>query len=534
MGVPADLRTVLEQCLSEEASTENLEIYLPTVRQIITSLLQGLRGKQSIYRRMVSDHRHKSSSERGTPATSTHDRTESRSSRSSRRERAGESTTSLHRSQLSRTIDNDKDVVYARRSTGRRDPGLSTSTSTTNSDDPLPPPHPPPTGGLPPPPVQQNPATPDRNGIHHERASDTPRQRPTPAPLESTTRSDYFGAVDDHSAAKGSPPPPPLHSPPPVPASVKRYSLVDKPAPSPVVVIDEPTSPATDPNGPATPPPDVPTTLEVMQTPGVANSLAALKKSDTLERRASKRFSTYNISKMTGGSARDRLARGANSNRRSLAVSSALTPGELAVLTEVDEPEATGLRRDGSSRSRKTASRPVTPDVSSTPPVPPLPSTPSRTPEPTPNVAIVESSSSTAQVAVGDALPASPSSRSFVVFLQLGREVKKAVIEPGLSFSSLRVLFVDKFSYNPGMDNFPAIYIRDPSSGVQYELEDMDEVKEKCLLSLNIERAYHLFSCVFASLIIRNCSTRSNQATHRCTDFDIVAGYQGSTNDFRS
>ena len=62
------------------------------------------------------------------------------------------------------------------------------------------------------------------------------------------------------------------------------------------------------------------------------------------------------------------------------------------------------------------------------------------------------------------------------------------MIEPGLSFSSLRVLFVDKFSYNPGLENFPAIYIRDPSSGVQYELEDMDEVKQKCLLSLNIER----------------------------------------------
>jgi hypothetical protein len=57
-----------------------------------------------------------------------------------------------------------------------------------------------------------------------------------------------------------------------------------------------------------------------------------------------------------------------------------------------------------------------------------------------------------------------------------------------MSFVSLWVLFVDKFSYNPGLGNFPAIYIRDPSSGVQYELEDIEEVKEKCLLSLNIER----------------------------------------------
>jgi hypothetical protein len=70
----------------------------------------------------------------------------------------------------------------------------------------------------------------------------------------------------------------------------------------------------------------------------------------------------------------------------------------------------------------------------------------------------------------------------------VGREVKKANVEPGLSLSSLRMLFVDRFSYSPGMDNFPAIYIRDPSSGVQYELEDVEEVKEKCLLSLNIER----------------------------------------------
>ena len=76
------------------------------------------------------------------------------------------------------------------------------------------------------------------------------------------------------------------------------------------------------------------------------------------------------------------------------------------------------------------------------------------------------------------------------VFLQVGRVVKKTSIEPGLTFSTLRVLFVDKFSYSPGQDNFPAIYIRDPSSGVQYELEDVDEVKEKVLLSLNIEREF--------------------------------------------
>ncbi|EDR14081.1 uncharacterized protein LACBIDRAFT_229313, partial [Laccaria bicolor S238N-H82] len=257
MSVPNDLRNVLEQCLAEDATSDNLEIYLPTVREIITNLLQGLRGKQSIYRRIMSDQRHRSG-EQG------HERTET-------------------------------------------------------------------------PPVLIEPSSPQMNGA---------------------------------SSTEMSP-----HEPP----------------------------------------------------PAVANSLAALKKNDVLERRASKRFSTYNISKMTGAS----------------------------------------------------TTRELTPEVNSRAPlVPPLPVTPSRTPEP---VTLAADS----QRIGADSLSADPS--RITVFLQLGREVKKVVVEPGLSFSSLRVLFVDKFSYNPGLENFPAIYIRDPSSGVQYELEDTDEVKEKCLISLNIE-----------------------------------------------
>ena len=98
MSVPDDLRNVLEQCLAEDATPENLAIYLPTVRQIITNLLQGLRGKQSLYRKIVSDHRHKSE-----PSTSGRERSgatnESRTStRPSRREGSHRSQASLSRS----------------------------------------------------------------------------------------------------------------------------------------------------------------------------------------------------------------------------------------------------------------------------------------------------------------------------------------------------------------------------------------------------------------------------------------------------
>lgn len=79
--VPEDLRAVLEQCLAEDANQENLDIYLPEVRQIITNLLQGLRAKQSIYRRIVSDHKHRSGASEGGERTSTRPRSHRTGSR---------------------------------------------------------------------------------------------------------------------------------------------------------------------------------------------------------------------------------------------------------------------------------------------------------------------------------------------------------------------------------------------------------------------------------------------------------------------
>ena len=159
-----------------------------------------------------------------------------------------------------------------------------------------------------------------------------------------------------------------------------------------------------------------------------------------------------------------------------------LTPNDLAVLTEDDE-EAAESSNDlaSSNRRQRSRSRSVVPDTEP-PQVTGLPTTPE------PVLDVGDPSSGLRR------LPSDSS--QITVFLQLGREVKKVKIEPGLTFSSLRVLFVDKFSYNPGLENFPAIYIRDPSNGVQYELENTDEVQEMCLLSLNIERAFIFYSYI--------------------------------------
>ncbi|THH17833.1 hypothetical protein EW146_g3043 [Bondarzewia mesenterica] len=52
-SIPQELRTVLEGCLSQDASTQVLAQYMPQVRQILFNLLQGLRSKQPAYWRAV-------------------------------------------------------------------------------------------------------------------------------------------------------------------------------------------------------------------------------------------------------------------------------------------------------------------------------------------------------------------------------------------------------------------------------------------------------------------------------------------------
>ena len=71
--------------------------------------------------------------------------------------------------------------------------------------------------------------------------------------------------------------------------------------------------------------------------------------------------------------------------------------------------------------------------------------------------------------------------------MKLGNDVKKIEYDGDISIPALRILFTEKFQYNPGMDDFPNIYIRDPNIGVFYELEDLSEIKDKSVLALNIE-----------------------------------------------
>lgn len=450
LAIPDDLRNVLEQCLAEEASPENLDLYLPNVRHIITSLLQGLRSKQGIYRKIHRD--------------SGHERTDSRSSRTNGTRREGPQRSSGSRSHLQ-----DGSDGTTRRTKKRETP--ITQLGTNGSGEFV--------GGFNPALAEHLTGQSDDSGTY----SDSQRRYERPNPASSLNQVSTYDTPsneppelppDSRSAtpAAEDPPPPPA-SPPLVPPNVKRYSLVDKPLErppeAPPSVSIQPSSPLIGQDGVDSPQSENPTLPDPPAS--VAKSLAALKSNDVLlERRASKRFSTYNISKITGGSmSRERSLRSTTThpNRRSLAANTNnLTPGELAVLTEVDDEESGYV--DGPQ---------------------PVPQSPDHIGQPLPTSKILEPPA----LQDGKQGPSLFSSK-ITIFLQLGREVKKVAVEQGISFATLRVLFVDKFSYNPGLENFPAIYIRDPSSQVQYELEHMDEVKDNCLLSLNIERKSVIFS----------------------------------------
>jgi hypothetical protein len=76
------------------------------------------------------------------------------------------------------------------------------------------------------------------------------------------------------------------------------------------------------------------------------------------------------------------------------------------------------------------------------------------------------------------------------VFLQLGSSTRRTFVSVvDLTLQSLRLLFVEKFQFNPGGDTFPDILVTDRDTGVRYILEEgMQDIIEGTVLTLDVER----------------------------------------------
>ncbi|KAH8919459.1 AIP3-domain-containing protein [Atractiella rhizophila] len=492
LSVPDQLRTCLEACLSsEEVSPATLEIHLPQIREIIIGLLQGLKGKQQIYRSIVAERRARESKPIPPPDNNSVPG-------------SPPSGSAVLNDANGRPVHN-RSISRVSRASQASEPGS--------------------TG------VPSRPTTPaNANGSVRRGSSMTASE----ATATSAARR-IGGSMDEHSAAAGYPGMGNNNNVPPLPSLADRPKSVaavssenrdppfippDRPAtslpPAPAIPPLPPASPLFPETAPPPPPPPPPEIRmpERHDTPPLPpeppseaqmNSLAALQKSDVLARRASKRFSAYTFNKMTGapggkgdasygiGSAMMNLTGGAGGSGKEGDAGRELVNGTKEERRRLKEEEK--RRRARGARERKgtmptLASEDVSEEkedeVAAETEVPPVPSLASKgaepvsttiTPPPLPQINTVtptrrESSSSESEIKV---------------FLQLGREVKKCKIDSSPTISSLRMLFMERFQYNPGMETFPSIYIRDTKVGVQYELEDMTEVQDGCVLSLNIE-----------------------------------------------
>ncbi|KAG6108228.1 hypothetical protein E4U31_007835 [Claviceps sp. LM219 group G6] len=82
--------------------------------------------------------------------------------------------------------------------------------------------------------------------------------------------------------------------------------------------------------------------------------------------------------------------------------------------------------------------------------------------------------------------------KDLTLFLQYKSKVKKMVLAEGhdeISIGRLQLAFIEKFSWNTQQNgtDLPEIYIQDPVSGVRHELEDLADVKDRTVLVLNVE-----------------------------------------------
>ncbi|KAI9055896.1 hypothetical protein LZ554_000834 [Drepanopeziza brunnea f. sp. 'monogermtubi'] len=462
-NVPELLRHILESTLSQEASVESLEKYLPRIRDIIITLLHGLKRKQQKLRQKQAKESANQNGDGSVPRTS--------------------SMSSVNSSGTGLTTLLDQGI----QSSFQRDDENPENRSSTNQND----------GNVPP----------------RTSSSSTSNRRMA---LERDQSKGSFASSHSMSSStmQNMPVLPPYHEEAPLPSL-----------------------PPDDFNVNDFPPPPPPAKTQ--------NALAALQRGGELERRASRRYSAYQISKHLGASpngvpmmppaqnspipnrgrndAREsmRAVQNRGDQRHTRQQSSRLiidnSPARIPsrVLEESSPAPSPALPPPSDSTDSPSAKTPTdkyrspnyeldaTPSATlQGPPSEPSPSFPMQTfdaanklqrPDtPKEQGPSTRQSPSTVERRRYTPEPTPPLGKELTIFLQYKTKVKKFVLTDGyddLSMAKLQLAFIEKFSWNThnnGVD-LPEIYIQDQVSGVRHELEDLADIKDRSVLVLNVE-----------------------------------------------
>jgi hypothetical protein len=465
-NVPELLRHILESTLSQEASVESLEKYLPRIRDIIINLLHGLKRKQQKLRQKQA---REGASQNG-------DGTATRNS--------SVNSVSSGNTGLSTLLDQ----------------GISNSFGDGSASE------------------YRDSAMPNDIGVPPRGSSSSgPSRRGVP------TREQSRGSLSSDQSTLSS-------------ATMQNMPVL------PPYPVDESKNPPRSESGELNvdsfPPPPPP--------PKQQNALAALQRGGDLERRASRRYSAYQISKHLGvGASSNGMPllpppaqnspipnRGRNDaresmravqnrsdqrhNRQQSRLATEVSPSRITsrvleessktlVIQAPDEPP-----RDDSPTAKTPEDKIRQPPAnfgapSATlqgPPSDALPPLPGASPDGTRKAQVefpeapkdqqqsTTVSSSQERQFTPELSP--PPGKELTIFLQYKSKVKKFVLTDGyndLSMARLQLAFIEKFAWNThnnGVD-LPEIYIQDPVSGVRHELEDLNDIKDRSVLVLNVE-----------------------------------------------
>ena len=486
--VPELLRAILEETLSQEASSASLDKFLPRIRDIIINLLHGLKRKQQRLRAKQA----KDSAPNSNGFTSS------------------TSSSSLNTGLTQMLEDTTSKRSGARGSDKRTGSGSTLPVEVTNGEY---------TNG-------------DDSAAKYSSTAHM-RQSSGGAPPDATSR------LTNRDSQR------------PLPNSMSESSMSNAASQSTSTVLplseDRPQHAATSarpdsqrdqtPFFQAPPPPP----------PKQQDALAALQRGGDLERRASRRYSAYQISKHLGASpngmpmlppaqntpvpnrgrdVRDSMnavrtrGSGVYSRQRSASRVGESSPVRTTLPSRISEEnsqssasrsthllpgiEGGNQIKDGTNRNSDISPASDRPQMGATltSPIDTLPA------YDTPGYDDKEPSKSRQQSSATDEKPASVDSdqamqqfvpeqspqpgKELTLFLQYKSKIKKFVLSGGsneLSIARLQLGFIEKFAWNTHSNgnDLPEIYIQDPVSGVRHELEDLRDVKDRCVLVLNVE-----------------------------------------------
>lgn len=452
-NVPESLRHILEATLSQEASTESLEKYLPRIRDIIINLLHGLKRKQQKLRHKQSRDRESGSGspEGGSIAT----RTMSTSTVGS----SGTGLTSLLNEGIENGYTTPRESIQGpsgsivSSSPSRRqhtrdqsqtqssmNPEQSTMSSNTMQSIPVMPPYP---GD-----EQTMPSGPPNNGVDIDSFPPPP---PPPKSQQSALAALQRGGDLERRASR-------------------RYSAyqISKHLGAPTGGV--PMLPTQNTPLPNRGRHEVRESLRAVQ---VREAREAMKHNRNM---SSQSKNTYDSSpaRRTSKAADDSIAREDASEGRSR-TPTASSPEKYRASATISGPLDDAFPIMGASESpdKSRPAKPASPPVGSKKDLQP-PKTP---PDSKPNNFVEQSP---------------PLTKDLTLFLQYKSKVKKFVLPEGytdLTIGRLQLAFIEKFSWNTALNgaDLPEIYIQDPVSGVRHELEDLSDIKDRTVLALNIE-----------------------------------------------